>query len=187
MVRRPDRAQQILDVAMRLAAERGWRELTLAEIAGAAGISLAQLYAAFPSKPAILAGLVARVDGAVLAGTDAGLAAEPRRDRLFDLLMRRFEALSPYKDGLRAIAYDAQRDPLAALAATPRLLRAMAWMLEAADIPADGLVGLARTKILTAVYLATMRTWLRDDSPDLSPTMAALDRNLTRAERFLGI
>ena len=187
MARRPDRAQQILDAAMRLAAERGWRGLTLAEIAGAAGVSLAQLYAAFPSKAAILAGLTARVDGAVLAGAGEGLEAEPRRDRLFDLLMRRFEALAPYKEGLRAVLYDAQRDPFAALAAAPGMLRAMAWMLEAAEIPADGLVGIARVKILAAVYLATMRVWLRDDSPDLSRTMAALDRNLSRAERFLGI
>jgi AcrR family transcriptional regulator len=186
MARRPDRSQQILDAALRLAAERGWRDLTLAEIAAAAGVSLAQLHAAFPSKPAILARLTDRVDEAVLAGTDASLAAEPKRDRLFDLIMRRFDALAPHKEAVRALLYDARHDPLGALAAAPRLLRAMAWMLEAAGISADGLSGLLRVQALTAVYLATLRVWLQDDSPDLSRTMSALDRNLMRAERLLG-
>ena len=34
--------------------------------------------------------------------------------------------------------------------------------------------------------MATMRTWLRDESPDLAPTMAALDRRLRAIERWYG-
>ncbi|MEE3092498.1 MAG: TetR family transcriptional regulator, partial [Pseudomonadota bacterium] len=44
--------------------------------------------------------------------------------------------------------------------------------------------GLLRAKGLLAVWLITERVWLGDDSPDLGPTMAALDRNLRRAEKF---
>jgi len=39
-----------------------------------------------------------------------------------------------------------------------------------------------RSKGLLAIWLATLKVWLEDDSPDLAPTMAALDRNLRRAE-----
>jgi hypothetical protein len=35
---------------------------------------------------------------------------------------------------------------------------------------------------LTALYLYTVRTWIEDDSEDMAKTMAALDKNLERAE-----
>jgi hypothetical protein len=41
-------------------------------------------------------------------------------------------------------------------------------------------------KLTTAAYLATARGWLRDESPDLGPTMATLDRRLRGIERWLG-
>ena len=60
----------------------------------------------------------------------------------------------------------------------------MAWMLEAAGVPATGWRGTLRVQGLTAVWLYTLRAWLADESADLSGTMAALDRALGRAEQF---
>ncbi len=42
---------------------------------------------------------------------EADLAGLPPRDRVFELLMRRFEALVPFRPGLRRLARDARRDP----------------------------------------------------------------------------
>ena len=38
----------------------------------------------------------------VLAGGDVDMAEEPARERLFDVLMRRLEALAPYKEAIRS-------------------------------------------------------------------------------------
>jgi len=65
-------------------------------------------------------------------------------------------------------------------------LRSMRWMLEAAGIPGEGLAGIVAVKLTAAAYMATMRTWLRDESPDSAPTMAALDRRLRAIERWYG-
>jgi hypothetical protein len=61
----------------------------------------------------------------------------------------------------------------------------MRWMLEAAGIPTDGIAGVIAVKLTAAAYVAAFRAWLRDDSPDLAPTMAALDRRLRGIERWL--
>jgi len=176
-----DPARHVIEVALRLAAERGWAGLALADIADAAKLSLAKLYALYPSKTAILVALSCEVDRQVLAGLEPG-AEESTRDRLFDLIMKRFDALTPYRDGLAAVARSAGRDPVAALCGLDQLARSMALTLEAAGVSSSGLTGALRTKGLGVIYLATMRDWFRDDSADKSRTMAALDARLRRAE-----
>lgn len=58
----------------------------------------------------------------------------------------------------------------------------MRWMLDAVGVGTHGLRGELRVRGLVAVWLWTVRTWQRDDSADLSTTMAALDSALHRAE-----
>jgi AcrR family transcriptional regulator len=169
---------------MKLAAEKGWRDLALADIASAAKMSLADLYALYPSKQAILTAFVRDVDRAVLAESEPAEGAA--KDRLFDVLMRRLDKLDPYKAAVKRIGEDTARDPLAFLCSLGRLDHSMAAMLEAAGISAGGLAGIVRTKGLSAVYMSALRAWLRDETADKSRTMAALDRALGRAERVAG-
>ena len=108
-----DLPRQIIEAAFALALERGWRDLSLAEIAEAAHLPLSKVYPVFPSKQAILDGFAKRVDAAMLDEDGEGLDT-PARDRLFDMLMRRFDALQPYREALGVILQDQLRDPLAA-------------------------------------------------------------------------
>jgi AcrR family transcriptional regulator len=188
MVKQAEIPRVMIDTALALAAERGWHELSWAEIAEATKVPLAKAYQVYPSKQAILEGFSRAIDIEVLA--DDSLAEEwdddsSARDRLFDVLMRRFDALQPYREGLGNLAYDQARDPLAALCSLGQLLRSMAAMLEAARVGAGGLKGALRAKGLAGVYLATFRVWLLDDSADMAKTMAALDGYLRRIEGLL--
>jgi hypothetical protein len=63
----------------------------------------------------------------------------------------------------------------------------MAWMLEAAGVSTAGLRGRLRVRALAVLYLSELRVFLRDDTEDLSKTMAALDRRLRQAEPWLGL
>ena len=177
-------SQPVIEAALKLAAEKGWRDLALADIAEAAGLSIGALYAQYPSKSAILAGYSRDIDAAVLAETDGDQAGESPKDRLFDLLMRRFDKLDGHKAGLLRIAEDTGRDPLSLVCSLANLERSMAAMLEAAGLSTTGLRGVVRIKGLSAVYLAGLRAWFRDDSADKAKTMAALDKALGRAERM---
>lgn len=174
---------RLIDAMLALAETEGWRGLTVAAIARDAGVPLADLHPRYNSRVAVLAAFVRRIDKAVVAG-DFGFSPEDtKRDRLFAVLMRRFDALVPHREALRRIRSGLLLDPLAAAAALPVFGCSMAWMLEAAEIASDGAAGHARTAGLAGVWVKTMRVWLDDDTPDLAQTMAALDRNLGRAGR----
>lgn len=168
-------------VALQLAGERGWRELSLAEIAAAAGMKLSELYPRYPSKGALVAAFMARVDAAMLEQMAAEEADQPLRDRLFAAIMARFDMLQQHRDGVLAIARDTARDPVLGLgmAAGP-MRRSIDCLLAAVGLSAEGMRGILRRKAVGAIYLAAFRAWARDDSSDLGRTMAALDRLLTR-------
>jgi AcrR family transcriptional regulator len=167
---------------MRVAAREGWRRTTLPAVAAEAGTTLAALRARFEDRAAMLDRFLAVVDAAVLAGTVAPSEADPPKDRLFDVLMRRFDALAPHRAGVLACWQAIRTDPVALACRAPAALTSMRWMLEAAGIPATGPLGMLRAKGLLAVWVSVFRTWEGDESPDLGPTMAALDTALTRAE-----
>ena len=178
-------ADTILDAALEVVGERGWRSVGPAEIAERAGTDLAAVHRHFPTRGALAQALVARVNAAALSGSEFE-SGDTVMDRLFDLIMRRFDALQPHRGALRSIWRDLPRDPFTGLALAPRLANAMAWMLEAAGAPPRGLSGLVRVKVLAAIYLSAMRTWLGDESEDRAATMARLDRELKRWGRCLG-
>jgi AcrR family transcriptional regulator len=181
----PDDANRIIDATVALIPTTGWRGLSLAAIAAAAELPILRVYRIFQSKQAILCAFHRRIDETVLAEPPAAEADERPRDRLFDLLMRRFDALQPHKAALEVLRRELPGNPLTALCTGASLLRSMRWMLEAAEVPTGGVRGLVAVKLAAAAYLSTMRIWQRDDSPDLGRTMAALDARLRRIERWL--
>jgi hypothetical protein len=103
---------------------------------------------------------------------------------LFDVMMRRYDALKPHRTVMAGIRQAAVRDPVLALALAPSVRRSMALMLEAAGLPTDGFSGALRQNGLMAIHGAVSRVFDRDDSADLAKTMAALDGRLKTAERW---
>jgi AcrR family transcriptional regulator len=171
---------------MELLAEKRFEEIGFAEIASRAGVSLPTLRAEFGSTLAIFAAQMKAIDREVLAGLDADMAEEPPRERLFDVLMRRLDALEPHKEAVRSLMHSAARNPGLALALNGLSVRSQQWMLTAADISASGPRGMMRAQGLALLFASVLRTWIRDDDPGHAPTMAALDRALARGQRWSG-
>ena len=184
MVKKAEIPDHVIDTALSLAAEQGWRDLSLLDIADAAKLPLSKVYPVYSSKQAILNAFVRRIDAQMLAAEEPESREGGARDRLFDVLMRRFDALGPHRAALGNIVFDQARDPLSAFCSLCQLRASLACMLEAAQLSAEGLRGAVRIKALGLAYLATLRVWLRDETPDRAVTMAALDRQLGCLERL---
>ena len=178
--------QPAVDALLDLVVETGWRALDLPAIAARTGIDEAELYRLYAGKAGIVNAYTRAIDLAACSGYEVPpVPGEDRYDRLLDILMQRFEAMTPRRAAVRTLADSLPRDPGAMAVVLPQMLRSMTRMAEAAGLPVRGLRGAGVVKILAGVWLATQRTWLADESPDLTRTMAALDRNLRRAWPFL--
>lgn len=182
---RTDPRDRAVDALMALAATRDWHEIELADVARRAGLSLGELRASFPSKGAILGALSRRFDLAVLKEDGEDMAGENPRDRLFDVLMRRIDAMTPYKDALRRIVPAIERDPAAAAAMNSVALNSQRYMLAAAGIRTEDALGTLKVQGLVLAFVRTLHTWFDDDDPGLARTMAKLDEELRRGETIL--
>ncbi len=172
---------KIIDAAMKLAAERKWSEVTLRDIASAAGVSMADMKREVSSKAHIFGLFTSAVDKEVLAKAGAPDPNQSPRDNLFETIMNRFDVMQPYKEALKSILAGAAPDPRLA----QRLLSSQAWMLEASGISSYGPLGGIKTVGLASLYMQVARVWLEDDDPGMARTMAALDRRLRRGERSI--
>ncbi len=187
---RRDKQARIIDAALRLSAEHGWTAITLDDIATAAKLDADEVYRLTPTKSAVLNAYVRRTDLAVLevqSSADDEEAEASTHDRLFDVLMRRFEVLLPDRVALGMLCRDLPRDPVSLAAVIPQAHCSFGRMLEAAGVSTKGLRGLARIHAIAAVWMATQRTWFSDEGEDMARTMAVLDRNLRRMEETAGL
>ncbi|MDB5594489.1 MAG: TetR family transcriptional regulator [Hyphomicrobiales bacterium] len=180
-----DKRAAIVEALMTLAAERRWEEISISDVAAEAHVTLSDFRDAFPSKGAVLGAYSRMIDKQVLDGTTNDLMAEPAKERLFDVLMRRLDAMAPRREALRAIVEWAKRDPVSAAALNQVALNSMRFMLEAADISSEGAVGAVKLQGLVLAWMRILDVWFDDDDPAYARTMAALDRELTRGETLV--
>ncbi len=180
-----------VDVMLDLVAEQGWRAVTLGRIAQASGLPLSALYGQYASKTDLLAAYARRIDLAMLAALGepeplASADAAAVKDRLFEVVMARLDALAPRKAAIRVMMRELPGDPVALACFLSRGLgQGLDWMLAAADLDAGGFSGVMRRKLLGGIYLDTLRVWLKDDGADMAATMAHLDKRLEQGLSLL--
>jgi ubiquinone biosynthesis protein COQ9 len=185
MLDQTTRRGKIIETALKLAAERGWNGLTLDEIASGADYNLAEFRQEFAAKAQILAAFTRAIDDAVMAKIDRPEPGTAARDRLFDVLMTRFEVMAPYKEGLRRILSDLRYRPGESLAQFGAAGRSVYWMLAAAGIDTEGPRAAFRIPGVMGIYARAFDIWLEDDDPGMARTMAALDSRLRRGEKVV--
>lgn len=175
---------KIVDALLALLSEKPFGEIGLGEIATRAGVSLGDLRDAYDGKISVLADFMRRIDRAVLDTIEAVSPEETGRDRLFDLIMKRLDLMAPHRAAVGHLAESARRDPGLALCLNRIALDTARFMLAGAGISSGGLRGAARAQGFVLMMSRILPVWRDDEDPDLSKTMAAVDRALEHAETW---
>jgi len=176
---------RIVESLMRLAARRAFEDIAISDIAHDADVSLADFRDNFPSKGAVLSAFSRKIDRQVLEDFSGRYASEPAKERLYEVLLRRLEALEPYRNALESVSQWASTDPLAAAALNRETVNSMRFMLEAADIDSEGALGALKLQGLAIAWWRVLGVWFDDRDADLCRTKAALDRELSRSEAVI--
>ena len=168
----------LLEAALGLVEREGWQAYGPLRLARETGAGLAEIVTQLGDRADILAAMGRRADMAMIDVEVDDLAEMSPKERVFELMMRRFESLRAARPALRRLRREAA--PEVWLQGLGNLRRAMKLVVEAADLAGHGprraVVGAA----LASAYLRTGRVWLDDDSEDLSRTLAELDTQLDR-------
>ena len=171
--------QRILDVALALFRQKGFRETTMRDIAEGAGIALGTTYNYFPTKDHIALYFFEQALARVLARhrheRPPGASLE---ETVFLLVSLELEEVAPYEEFLNLIIAQAMvpSSPL-----KTRYLDHVAGLLQEAmgrgELPAFGY----ESMMLSAFWvfqLGVLMFWLNDASPHKEDTYVLLDKSL---------
>lgn len=184
-VKKTGKAHSIPHAALKLAAAKPWMTIRMEDVARTAGISLARLKKEFPDKTALLPAIVSLIDDETAKNAKNIRPETPLHDRLFEVMMARFDALQTRRKAIHSLTKASLQDPVMAATVLRSQLRAARSMLRFARIETQSLETLVQQTGLLGAYLYAFRAWLSDDSPDMAITMRAVDQSLRSAEKII--
>ena len=105
-----------------------------------------------------------------------------KKDILFELIMMRFDEMEEFKGSLSKILDVSKKQPLLASIITKNVMNTMDFFLELSNSYSNYAFDVLKKNFLFLIYSITFKTWLSDNTEDLSKTMAELDKLLSTAE-----
>lgn len=176
---------RVLEAALEEAAAGGWYELRLHRVADRAGVTLAELHAAFRDADAIADAWFGMALQAMLALPPAALEGLSPAARAEAALLRWFAAQAPHRRAvggmLRAKLHPSH--PHHWVPAVFNLSRLVHWALDVARVEGHGLARQAQEVGTTLAVLGALAAFPRDDEA-LTRTAATLRRSLAFLDRL---
>lgn len=176
-----DQSKRILETALILADTAGWGAVTLKTVAKKSRIALNSVESLFPDVFALLTASLAQLELATLAEVKTRLDGT-WRENLFEIIMTRLEISARHKNAYASLPSLLRQHPKYAAQQAKPFLKTMRNMLKLAETPTSLLNPLSVTAF-GVLYLTVVDGFLKDDTQDLSKTMALLDHRLALFEK----
>ena len=163
----------------------GWEEFSLEKLSTKEKIPINDLKVFFKCKNSIVDKFSRMIDKNI----ESKLRIEDfkdssKKDILFELIMMRFDEMEGFKGSLVKILDVSKNKPLLISIITKNVMNTMDFFLELSNSYNNYAFDFLKKNFLFIIYSITFKTWLSDDTEDLSKTMAELDKLLSTAENF---
>ena len=178
---------RILKAALAIAGEEGWASADLSAVAAWAKVPVSELRRHFRDTDAIADAWFRVGLDAMLAPPPRGFSRRPAAARLEILMRRWFDALAPHRR-VTAEMLSAKLwifHPHHYVPMVFNLSRLIQWLRDLAGLDAGGLRKQIEETGLTALFLATLAVWCRDDTENQERTRAFLKRRLAQADGLM--
>jgi len=178
---------RILKAALAIAEEEGWASSGLSAVAARAKVPVSELSRHFRDTDAIADAWFRVGLDAMLAPPPRGFSRRPAAARLEILMRRWFDALAPHRR-VTAEMLSAKLwifHPHHYVPMVFNLSRLIQWLRDLAGLDAGGRRKQIEETGLTALFLATLAVWCRDDTENQERTRAFLKRRLAQADGLM--
>ncbi len=174
--------QNILQSALKLANKNGWNNVSLECIAEDLGVANKELKNIFANKNEIVMAVLQKVNDDLLAANlHFDSEFDTAKDRLFDVIMYRFDLLNKERKALVSMLSPLKTAPENLWSFKKDFCYSMRSILEKAGVVTSSMIKEdAFIVALSVVYMLTVQTWLKDDSEDMAKTMSVLDQHLSK-------
>ncbi|MEL6568491.1 MAG: hypothetical protein AAFQ22_08740 [Pseudomonadota bacterium] len=182
---RDDIIEKGIIAALDLAETRRWSELTLSDIATAAGLTLNDFHGVASVES--LAEAVERHFDKAMSGEGIDPEETPR-ERLFDVIMLRFEAMEARRAGVLSLVHYREQSPIRLAKHLAARKASADWALVSAGLDgADQAVPRDIRSVAVAYAMAQAeRAWRKETDPGFARTMSKLDEELRKLEDGAG-
>ncbi len=180
-------AARILEAALDRADQHGWDKLRLRELAADLGVPLSEVLVHYRDADAIANAWFRQALAAMLAPAPVGFADLPAQERLRVTMLRWFDALAP-RHRVTGEMVSGKLYPSHPHHWVPMIFdlsRTIHWLRDAAGLDAGGRRRQLEEIGLTLLFLATLRDWVRDETPDQERTKERLARRLAGSDRLM--
>jgi len=162
----------------------GWEEFSMERFASENNYKTSEIKNLISNKNDLLIEFSKMIDEKVELNIDIEeFENSDVKDNIFELIMMRFDALTPFKGGLKKIIYEI-KSPIILKEISQKILVSMDFYLEFSNAYDDTIFDVIKKKSLFLIYSYCFKAWLNDHSKELSKTMSELDRLLNYAEKF---
>lgn len=175
---------KVAAAALNLAATRGWDHVTMEDIAAESGIAQKSIAAVFHDIWAILGYVLQNIADKTKAEVEAYLT-EDWRENIMEILMTRFDLAQDHRAAFQRLPRDLAKHPRTMRRLARRFYRTMRDMLLLAGFPAKDLNPVI-IGTFGVLYMSVVDTWSKDETLDMSRTMAAMDKRLGYFEQAAG-
>jgi hypothetical protein len=174
----------IINKSFELIEKIGWERFSFQKLSGKEKIPLNFLKTNYKCKYTVIEKFSQMIDRQVESNIRADdLMDSSIKDKLFELIMLRFDELESFKKALKNIFLSTKKNPLLISIISKNLLNSFDFYLEVSNSYQNSPTDIFKKNFLLLIYSLVFETWLNDNSEDLSKTMSQLDKYLSIAEQ----
>ena len=174
-----------IKLAFKLIEEKGWNDFSLEKLAKEESIKIEDLIFFFKDETKLIESFSEMIDEQVIKEVDLNeFNQNSVKDNIFELIMIRFEKLSPYKKSLDILLKQLKYEPKTLKKLTKKIFNSLDLFLEISNAKNNYVFDFLKLNIMFIIYGYTFKIWLEDDSKDMGKTMAEVDKWLSEAEGY---
>ncbi len=163
----------------------GWENFSYSRLSKESNIPLGDLTRLFPTKISILKAWGEKLDQGLLnAHATIQDESDHMRDRLFALIMARFDQLQEHKGLVKQLWASKHLHPNTAISGLSAFLHSSHRLLDVAGISTSGIKGLIKVQAFGILFLSLLPYWLDDESEDSAQLMYRLDQRLSELQNL---